>query len=119
MGDEASTIGDIAETVRSKNAGPFWITFDILFRDDRDYERVSTPAVISPNVIGSLYKVDPAAVKIYRIPSLRAVKISFPRPVPQGSFYDRDMHSGQQYIPLSELRVPPAGPVPTKTDPPG
>jgi hypothetical protein len=48
-------------------------------------------------------------VKIYRLPSLRAVKISFPRSVPQGSFYDRDMHSGQQHIPLSQLPLPPDG----------
>jgi hypothetical protein len=107
MGDGASTVGEMAEMVRSKNAGPFWITLDIFLRTGRDYERVSAPEVISPDVIGTMYKVDPATVTIYRIPSLRSVKISFPRPVPQGSFYDRDMHSGQQHIPLSELSVPP------------
>jgi uncharacterized protein DUF4387 len=107
MGDEAPTVGDIAELVRSKNAGPFWITFDIFLRSDQDYQRVSGPGVISPGVIGSAYDVDPTTVMIYRIPSLRVVKISFPRPVPQGSFYDRDMHSGQHHIPLSALAVPP------------
>jgi hypothetical protein len=93
--------------VRSKNAGPFWITFDVFLRSDQEFERVSSPEVISPEVIGTLYKVDPATVKIYRISSLRSVKISFPRPVPQGSFYDRDMHSGQQHVPLSELSLQP------------
>jgi hypothetical protein len=107
MSEGGSTVGEMAEMVRSKNAGPFWITFDIFLRSDDDYERVSGPGVISPVVIGTMYKVDPATVKIYRIPSLRSVKISFPRPVPQGSFYDRDMHSGQQHIPLAELSLPP------------
>jgi hypothetical protein len=37
------------------------------------------------------------------MPSIRVVKVSFPRPVAQGSFGDRDMHSGQQYIPLADL----------------
>jgi hypothetical protein len=63
--------------------------------------------VISPDVIGNAYDVDSTTVMIYRIPSIRVVKLSFPRPVPQGSFYDRDMHSGRQPIPLSELAVPP------------
>jgi hypothetical protein len=118
MGERGSTVGEIAEMVRSKNAGPFWITFDIFLRSDHDYERVSGPGVISPDVIGTMYKVDPATVRIYRIPPLRSVKISFPRPVPQGSFYDRDMHSGQQHIPLAELRLPPdEGSRPTQTGP--
>jgi hypothetical protein len=65
-----------------------------------------------------MYGVDPATVNIYRIPSLRAVKISFPRPVPQGSFHDRDMHSGQQYIPLAGLSLPPdEGIRPSQTGP--
>jgi hypothetical protein len=107
MADQTLTIGDVAELVRSKNAGPFWITFDIFLRSDQDYERVAGPGVITPDAIGDAYAVDPATVLIFRIPSLRVVKISFPRPVPQGSFYDRDMHSGQQHIPLSELVIAP------------
>jgi uncharacterized protein DUF4387 len=43
------------------------------------------------------------------MPSLRAIKISFPRPVTQGSFSDRDIHAGQQYIALSQLPVQPHG----------
>jgi hypothetical protein len=106
MTEKARTVGELADLVRSKNAGPFWITFDILLRSDADYERVSAVDLISPEVIAGLYKVDPAVVQIYRIPSIRAVKISFPRPVPQGSFYDRDMHSGQQHLPLAAVRLP-------------
>jgi hypothetical protein len=36
------------------------------------------------------------------------VKISFPRPVPQGSLRDRDMHSGQHHVPLALLPIPAA-----------
>jgi hypothetical protein len=34
------------------------------------------------------------------------VKISFPRPVTAGSFEDRDLHAGQQHVPLAGLRLP-------------
>jgi hypothetical protein len=44
-------------------------------------------------------------VGIFRLPDLRAIKISFPRPVPQGSFTDRDIHAGQQHIPLAQLAI--------------
>ena len=27
-------LGDLAKLIRSKNAGLFWITFDIMFADD-------------------------------------------------------------------------------------
>ena len=40
------------------------------------------------------------------MPALRAIKISFPRPVTQGSFTDRDMHSGQQHVLLAAVVVP-------------
>jgi hypothetical protein len=103
---DSVTVGEVAELVRSKNAGPFWITFDIFLRTDRDYECVSDPKAISEEVIGGLYRIDPGCVRIFHIPSLRAIKISFPRPVVQGSFYDRDMHSGQQHIPLAGLHLP-------------
>jgi DNA-binding CsgD family transcriptional regulator len=43
---------------------------------------------------------------MFRIPSLNVVKISFPRPVGQASLRDRDIHSGQQHVPLAMLPVP-------------
>jgi hypothetical protein len=103
--DRPVTIGDLAELVRSKNAGPFWLTLDIFFDNDAAYARVAQSPQLSPPVIAQAYRVDASEVSIYQIPGIRAIKISFPRPVPQGSFADRDMHSGQQHIPLSRIVV--------------
>jgi Domain of unknown function (DUF4387) len=47
------------------------------------------------------------AESISRLPEIRAVKISFPRPTTQGGRHDRDMHAGQQHIPISQLAQPP------------
>jgi hypothetical protein len=44
-------------------------------------------------------------VRLYRTPNLRAIKVSFPRPVVRNSFGDRGIHSGQQYIPLADLTI--------------
>jgi hypothetical protein len=103
-----TTVGDLAEDVRSKNAGPFWITFDIFLDDDAAYELLVGSQAITQASIGRLYRVEPDAVEIFEIPDLRVIKISFPRSVPAGSFDDRDQHAGQQYVPLAGLPVPTA-----------
>ena len=100
---------DLCAVCRSKNAGPFWVTFDIFFATDTDYEVVAAPGTIERRHIADLYRVSPDDVRIFHLPSLRAIKISFPRPATQGSFADRDIHAGPQYIPLSQLPVQPPG----------
>jgi Domain of unknown function (DUF4387) len=110
MPESTRTLGDLAELVRSKNAGPFWMTLDVFFATDADYERAAASGVLTEDTIARLYQVDPATVALYRLPDIRVIKASFPRPVVQGSFADRDMHSGQQHIPLAGLsRWPPDG----------
>ena|SRR5258708_3758477 len=101
----STTLGRLADLVRSKNAGPFWITFDVFLATDEDYRRAAAPGVVTEQAVAELYHVDPAVVRIYRMPDLRVVKVSFPRPTPQGDFHDRDMHAGQQHIPLAALPV--------------
>ena len=106
MPDDTLTLGELADQVRSKNAGPFWITLDIFFKDERGYRLVANSTVLSQQVIGQLYQVDPATVKYFELPDILAVKISFPRPVTAGSFEDRDLHAGQQHVPLAGLHLP-------------
>ena len=77
--------------------------------DERTY-RIAD-ALITPELISELCQVPPASLQIFRIPDLHVVKVSFPRPVVQGSLHDRDMHAGQHHIPLANVVVPsPQGP---------
>jgi hypothetical protein len=101
------TLGELALEVRSKNAGPFWVTLELFMRDAAGYSLAADEALVNEQVVGRLYAVDPGDVQIFRIPALNVVKVSFPRRVPQGSTRDRDMHAGQQHIPLAGLT--PAG----------
>jgi hypothetical protein len=104
------TLGELAEQVRAKNAGPFWLTLDVFFRNAPDYEFVTGSGILSPQLIGRLYRVDPASVKYFELPALYVVKISFPRPVTAGSFQDRDLHGGQQHVPLAAVALPARSP---------
>ena len=96
---------DVCRSVRSKNAGPFWITLDISFSDRDSFDRyVDSPALQAP-AIGALYGVEPALVKRYSVADLLVLKISYPRPQPQGGTIERDMHGGQQYVRLLDAQL--------------
>ena len=97
------TLGDLAIEVRSKNAGPFWMTLEVFLPDEPTY-RIAD-GIITAELIAELYHVAPESLRIFRIPELRVVKVSFPRPVVQGSLHDRDMHAGQHHVPLASVPV--------------
>jgi uncharacterized protein DUF4387 len=102
------TVADLSLEVRSKNAGPFWVTMEVFLRAAAGYSIVADPAFLNATVIAGLYRVAADTVQIYRIPELNVVKISFPRPVVQGSLRDRDIHAGQHHVPLALLCLPEA-----------
>lgn len=101
-----TTLQDLAIEVRSKNAGPFWVTMELFMRDAAGYAVVADETFINEDVIAKLYDVPADGVRIFRLPSLNVVKISFPRPIPQGSLRDRDIHAGQHHVPLAVLTPP-------------
>lgn len=102
-----SKLGAIARRIRSKNAGPFWVTIDVFLDCDEDYETVAADGVVTAQRMAMLFGADEDLVKIFRLPNLRVVKISYPRLAAQGSVADRDVHAAQQYIPLLELDLRP------------
>ena len=98
-------LGKLARLIHSKNAGQFWVTFDIMFANDADFERVVSAKVLTKNWIASTYQVQEDSVVFLGIFAVRAIKFSFPRPRIQGDPGETDMYSGQQYAPLLDLDV--------------
>jgi hypothetical protein len=98
-------LSEVCRYVRSKNAGPFWITVDLFFENKEYFQIYSDDPGISVKAIAALYDVDAALVRRYRIDALNVVKISFPRNTPQGGAIERDMHSGQQFVPLLTVEM--------------
>jgi uncharacterized protein DUF4387 len=101
-----TTIADLAVLVRSKNAGPFWLTIDVMFDDPQAYRRVRDSEAISRAGIARMYGRDPADIIVVNHDAALAIKVSFPRPQSSGSKYDSDVYGGQQYAPLLSLLVP-------------
>ena len=96
---------DVCRYVRSKNAGPFWVTIDLFFESREAYDRCRRDAAIGADAIAALYGVDAGQVKRFEVDDLAVVKLSIPRTAPQGGAVERDMHSGQQYVPLLEVEL--------------
>lgn len=78
----------------------------IFLANNEDYRLLIDSAILSPETIGHLYQVPEDGIEIFALEQLLVVKISFPRLVTAGSFEDRDLHAGQQHIPLSNLGLP-------------
>ncbi len=98
-------IKDVCRYVRSKNAGPFWVTFDLFFDGPDSYWRYRDAAAINAASIAALYGVDVQHVRRFTVDALNVVKLSIPRTKPQGGVIERDMHGGQQYVQLLELAL--------------
>jgi Domain of unknown function (DUF4387) len=52
-----ATLGELSRLIRSKNAGPFSLTFDVMFEDDATYRRVVDAKVLTKASFGALYGV--------------------------------------------------------------
>lgn len=94
---------DKVEKVRSKNAGPFWLTIDIFCGEKSIYQDVCDK--LSNIDIANVLGVDEANLKRFEIASLNVVKISLPRPQIQGSMRDRDMHGAGWAAIIGEMEI--------------
>jgi len=105
--NKTRSIKDLAKIVRSKNAGPFLFTFDIIFNDVKTYEQVKKSKVINRELIMKLYNLKSnVKVEIFTLDPACAIKITFPRPIPSGSLGDSDVLGAQQHVPLYDIQIP-------------
>jgi hypothetical protein len=98
-------LAEIATLIRSKNAGPFTLTFDIMFGDTASYRRVLESNVLSPVLFAKLYGCPVEKVLFFECANALAFKFSIPRPLTQGELGDGDMHGGQQFVPLMTVEI--------------
>jgi len=97
---------DIAKACKSKNAGPFAITLDIMFDDEAVFKKVQASGVINAAHIARLYKVREQDVLFTPYPPALAWKATLPRPVASGAIGDVDVYGAQQHAPLLDIDIP-------------
>ena len=96
----------ISKLIRSKNSGPFELTFDVIFKDRESYERVRAADVLNARWFAKTYRLTPEVVSVIHYDAANAIKITIPRPVISGDISDTDVFGGQQYGPLVDLEIP-------------
>ena len=94
---------DVARIVRSKNAGPLYVTFDIMFDSKSDLQRAA--AAIDEKLIAALYCVEEKDVSIIPYDVVNSMKITIPRDFISGEIGDDDIYGCQQHVKLSQVEI--------------
>jgi len=97
---------DIAKACKSKNAGPFELTLDVMFDNPETFDKVRRCGVITRERIAALYGVSPSDVLLTEYPPALAYKATLPRRIVSGAIGDTDIYGAQQHAPLLDLELP-------------
>ena len=97
------TLSKITKNIRSKNAGPFWVTVDLFFKDKNSFFYACEN--ISDEKVSNILKIKKIQLKRFEIENLKVIKFSFPRKYIQGSRLDRDMHGASFAILFEQLVI--------------
>jgi hypothetical protein len=101
-----ATLGELAKLIRSKNAGPFNLTFDIMFEEEDTYRRVISSNTVTKEIFSRIYNIPLEKILLVHHDAARAIKISIPRPFSSANLEDSDCYGGQQFGPLVDLVIP-------------
>lgn len=99
------TIEQTVKSIRSKNAGPFWVTIDAFCHDVEETKKVAAALDRNKDSIAKTFGVDPKDIKLFCLTNINVAKLSLPRIPIEGARDERDMHGGQQYVSLLDYEV--------------
>jgi hypothetical protein len=100
-------ITERAAVIRSKNAGPYELTLDIMFKNEADYAFIKERQFFTKELIARIYGISiDKIITIVHFDPAWAIKISLVRPVVSGAVGDTDVYGAQQHAPLLGLEIP-------------
>jgi hypothetical protein len=102
----------LCSLVRSKNAGPFELTFDFVCHDEATYRELRDSGLLTPALFATLFALDEDQVGYHAHDAALAIKVTIPRPTVQGALDDADCYGGQQYalvLDALDRSAPPRG----------
>jgi hypothetical protein len=99
-------VAAVAEYVRSKNAGPFRLTLDILFTARAVYEHVRDTGQVTPELVAGLYRLPVEDITDFvEFDPGKAIKVTIRRRVSSGAPADTDVYGAQQHAPLLAIQL--------------
>jgi hypothetical protein len=100
-------IRELAEVIRTKNAGPYIVTADIITRDYDTYRAIKEQGWITPVKVARLYGIPESDVlSVIFFDEGKTIKINLRRAVTSGDVGDTDVGAMQQHAPLLLLELP-------------
>jgi len=97
---------DAVREIRSKNAGPFTLTIDLICPNQTTFERILSSPRFGPRAIATLYQVEETSVCIRSVRQVLAIKVTLPRASSSsGAPGDRDVYGSQQHFPLADIEI--------------
>ena len=101
-------LSDICRYIRSKNAGPFWITVDLFFNDRTTFDLYVESPGLACKALAPHLGVAADEIRRFDVAALGVIKFSYRRREPQGGMVERDMHGGQYFADLLDVDIEPA-----------
>ncbi|MHC1728897.1 MAG: DUF4387 domain-containing protein [Syntrophobacteraceae bacterium] len=104
---ETVPLTDLAAVIRSKNAGPYELTVDILFKDKEDYTFLKEINYFDKKLFARIFGIGAdKIIALVHFDPASAIKCTMVRPVVSGASGDTDIYGAQQHAPLLGLKVP-------------
>ncbi len=97
---------ELAKVIRSKNAGPFSLTLDIMIDNEETYEAIKASGVLSAELIAKLYSVPAEKVAFFVVDNCWSFKATIPLIYPASSMGNIDVYGAQQHAPLYDIEIP-------------
>lgn len=99
-----TSIREVAKVIRSKNSGPFELTFDIMLKDPAWFEFFTERKIINTDLVCRLFKIEPRDVLgIVEFKPASAIKITIRRWISSGAPGESDIYGAQQHAPLLDI----------------
>lgn len=95
----------MARVIRSKNAGPCLLTFDLMLPDEASFAYVGARIATLRQKVALAYGRSENEVAVLAYAPALAVKITLPRDVVSGDIGDRDVYGAQQHAPLLDIEL--------------
>lgn len=95
---------DADAIVRSKNAGPFRFTLDVIFNNREQFEQMKRSGIWHAEYLSGVYHIERREIReclVYE-PAM-AFKCTYRRPISSGAFGDNDIYGAQQHVPMYDI----------------
>lgn len=100
-------LSELCSIIRTKNAGPFLFTLDMVFKDESVYQAVKNHQLLTRELIAAVYGVPVESVVVFEtFDNVMAFKATMRRQKTAGSPGDSDVYAMNQEVPALNIRLP-------------